>query len=76
MTLFHDAHMLIPGICMYVINISYTSWKKVIKCKESFTNQLTIKYRDYSELYGYVSTQIFKSRIDKHKREALNQSES
>lgn len=76
MTLFHDAHMLIPGICMYVINISYTSWKKGIKCKEKFTNQLTIKYRDYSELYGYVSTQIFKRGIDKHKREVLNQSES
>ena len=41
-----------------------------------FTNQLTLKYRDYSELYGYVSTQIFKSGIDKFKKEVLNLSKT
>ena len=76
MTLYCDAHMLIPGICKYVINISYTSWQKGDKCKGRFTNQLTLKYRDYSELYGYVSTQIFKSGIDRCKREVLNLSET
>ena len=38
MTLFHDAHMLIPPFSKYVISISYTSWQRGIKCEERFTD--------------------------------------